>query len=119
MKPCSVRWSALPTLMAIALWCGAGLAQDAAEIPEHDGPYVYWHDSTTATVWFCEEEAIEHTITAEPPAIEPATYIDVPRIFVVSDIHGEYKALIDLLQAAGIVDDELRWNWGNEWSSGN
>ena len=135
MKPRSMRWSALPALMAIALWCGAGLARDAGEVPEHDGPYVYWHDSITASVFyfcqgkiherefgdvdtlrfhrFCEEEAIEHTITAEPPAIEPATYIDVPRIFVVSDIHGEYEALIDLLQAAGIVDDELRWNWEN------
>jgi hypothetical protein len=111
------------------------LAQEKTPVPEHDGPYVFWHDSATATVFylcqgevheqtfedfdtlrfhkFCEEEAIKHAIPVEPPAIEPAVYTEVPRIFVVSDIHGEIEALLELLKAAGVIDDDTHWNWGD------
>jgi len=135
MKTSSMLRSISLTLITIILLGGVGFAQETAEVPEHEGPYVYWHDSTTATVFyycqgtireqkfedidtlrfhrFCEEEPIEHMVTAEPPKIGPCVYTDIPRIFVVSDIHGEYEAMIDLLQAAGVINDELRWNWGD------
>ena len=135
MKLNSMRWSISLAIIAVILLGGIGLTQDTTEVPEHEGPYVYWHDSTTATVFyyclgkireqkyedidtlrfhrFCQEDPIKYTITAEPPTIEPSVYTDVPRIFVVSDIHGEYEALIDLLLVTGIIDDELHWNWGD------
>ena len=93
MKSKSTRWPALLTLTVAALWWNTGLGQESVEVPDNDGPYVYWHDSTTATVFcycqdkiheqkfenidtlrfnrICEEEIVELTITAEPPAIEP------------------------------------------------
>jgi hypothetical protein len=46
------------------------------------------------------------------PEVGPSSYDDVPRIFAVSDIHGEYEAFTEILMNAGIVDEDLRWRWG-------
>jgi hypothetical protein len=40
------------------------------------------------------------------------TYINIDSISVISDIHGEYNAYIDLLKGIGIVDKNLKWNFG-------
>lgn len=37
---------------------------------------------------------------------------DVPRVVAFSDIHGAHEQLVSLLQAADIVDDQLRWTGG-------
>lgn len=103
--------------------------------PDHDGPYVYWHDSTKATVFylcqgeinsrefedfdtlkfqrFCDEESVWHTLLPTRPAVQPASFDNVERIYVVSDIHGEYEALIDLLKVSGVIDDSLHWMWAD------
>ena len=40
------------------------------------------------------------------------TYINVDSICVISDVHGEYNTYIDLLKGVGIVDKNLKWNFG-------
>jgi len=45
------------------------------------------------------------------PKIENAAYA-APRVAAVSDVHGSARHLQTLLRAAGIVDDDLDWNWG-------
>jgi hypothetical protein len=99
-----------------------------------DGPHIYWQNDSTAIVFylcdgsvqrrtffasdtlrfhgFCGDSLAEYVVSARAPEIQPHTYDDVPRIFVVSDIHGEYEALVDLLVNAGIVDQDLHWRWG-------
>lgn len=36
-----------------------------------------------------------------------------PRLVAFGDVHGDYEALASLLQAAGVVDDALRWSGGD------
>ena len=98
-----------------------------------EGPHIYWQDNSTAFVFylcygevvtrrghttdslrfagFCHDSATHYVLGAEPPAIEPHILEDVPSVFAVSDIHGEYAALLEILKNTGVVDDKLRWNW--------
>lgn len=43
---------------------------------------------------------------------EKTTYKEVSRIFVLSDIEGEYAALKGLLLAGGVMDQSFRWTFG-------
>ncbi len=120
-------------LLGLAVCCHLSRAQEV--VPDQDGPYVFWHDSTEATVFYlcqgeireklfedvdtlrfrclCREEGLLHTVPATPPTVEPDTFTDVPKIFAVSDIHGAYEAMVDILKVTGIVDSSLLWNWGD------
>lgn len=99
-----------------------------------DGPHIYWQNDSTAIVFylcdgsvetqtflasdtlrfrgFCGDSLAEYVVAAQAPKIQPHIYEDVPKIFSVSDIHGEFEALVDLLVNAGIVDENLHWRWG-------
>ncbi|UCG87181.1 MAG: metallophosphoesterase [Gemmatimonadota bacterium] len=100
-----------------------------------DGPHIYWETPSRAIVFhlcnrlvianryarvrgtlrfhgFCSDSATEYVIAARAPRIESDNYSRVSKFFAVSDIHGEYEALVDLLQAAGIIDQDLQWSWG-------
>ena len=100
-----------------------------------DGPHVYWQSDSTAIVFhlcgdslitrtydvdatlrfqgLCADSAIEYTIPAQLPPIEPDSHAGVSRIIAVSDIHGEFDALADFLKVAGVVDDAMHWSWGD------
>ncbi len=100
-----------------------------------DGPHIYWKTSSDAVVFYqcdgsvvakqyrvkgtlrfnglCADSATEYVIRAKGPKVEPYTYKRVSKMFAVSDIHGEYDALVDMLQAAEIIDQGLNWNWGD------
>ncbi len=100
-----------------------------------DGPHVYWQSASSAIVFylcgeelvqrvfegvdtvrftgFCADSAVEYVIPTQAPAIEPYIYDGVSRIFAVSDVHGEYEALVDLLENAGVIDAGLHWSWGD------
>jgi hypothetical protein len=45
--------------------------------------------------------------------VQPHVFENVPRILTVSDIHGEYEALVDLLKNASVIDKDLHWSWGD------
>jgi hypothetical protein len=100
-----------------------------------DGPYVYWESGSSAIVFyscdgefqparadvgarslikgFCGDTGTEYLLDPRVPEVEPATFGDVSQIFAVSDIHGEYDALVRLLVNAGVVDQDLKWSWGD------
>jgi hypothetical protein len=106
----------------------------AAADTTDDGPYVYWRDEHTAIAMsvcdgevversfrvsntlrlsgVCGDSSVEYVMAARRPAVEPHTFDRAPRIIAVSDIHGEYEALVELLHRAGVVDDKLAWGWG-------
>lgn len=46
-------------------------------------------------------------------AEQPWRWSNVPRVVAVGDVHGAYSELTRLLEAAGIVDDSLRWSGGD------
>ena len=109
----------------------AGPTADAFD----DGPHVFWANATNAFVFYicggqfkmeryrvsntltfkglCGDSLAERTVSARAPKAPPFEYDGVSRIFTVSDIHGEYDALVAILRKAGVVDDDLRWAWGD------
>jgi hypothetical protein len=130
----SLRIRSLASFLAlVALLASSVPGQEITDV--NDGPYVYWHDSTTATVFYlcggevrqdkyenldtlrfkgmCHDSSFSYTVPAAPPIIEPHTFDGVSKIFTVSDIHGEYEYFADLLKVSGLVDEELRWIWGD------
>ncbi|MBD0374757.1 MAG: metallophosphoesterase [Bacteroidota bacterium] len=44
---------------------------------------------------------------------ERAIYKEAPRLFVVSDIEGQYEQFKKLLWAAGVMDQQFNWTFGN------
>ncbi len=120
--------STTPAAAAAVAWPAA--AADSLD----DGPHIYWQSDSTAIVFYlcggeiltrtyavvdtlrfnglCGDSLTAYTVPAAPPAIGPYVFEGEAEIFAVSDIHGEYEALVDLLQRAGIIDDALRWSWG-------
>jgi hypothetical protein len=100
----------------------------------NDGPHVYWQSDTDAAVFYlcrgkfelkryrtssnlkfagmCGDSLSSYDFPAKAPKIEPYEFDGVDQIFVVSDIHGDYKELVALLRGAGVIDKADRWSWG-------
>jgi len=101
----------------------------------NDGPHVYWLGEGHAIVFhLCEDELVRREVWAEDTLAfqglcddgavtyrmsvtgyeaAPDVIDGAARILAVSDIHGEYEALVELLLAVGIVDADLDWAWGD------
>jgi hypothetical protein len=112
----------------------AARAQAASVEQLNDGPHVYWESKTDAIVFYlcggelamqryrtssnltfkgmCGDSLVTHDFPARRPTIQPFEFSDAPKIFAVSDIHGDYEDLVRLLQAAGVIDEHLGWSWG-------
>ena len=101
----------------------------------NDGPHVHWQSDSSAIVFylcggavvkqafncidtlrfcgFCRDTGVEYAIPLESPAIEPHVLKDASRIMAISDVHGEYEHLVDILVESGVIDDQYRWVWGD------
>jgi len=101
----------------------------------NDGPHILLQDDSSAIVFYlchgsikheeyhnvdtvrfhglCEDTAVTYTISMKTPAVEPHIFDHVPRIFAVSDVHGEYEHLKNILISSGVIDENLRWAWGD------
>ncbi len=99
-----------------------------------EGPYIFWEEGKAIVkyLWngnYISEEVVvkehgdftvslggfdsEFEISSFPPTIDPTIYTNVPKIFVVSDIHGQYNRFVEILRGNGILDRNMEWNWGN------
>lgn len=72
--------------------------------------------SQRGTLWAAARAAVV-TLTlllAVPSgyAQQPWRWTDVPRVVVVGDVHGAYGALVEVLQATGLVGPDLNWTGG-------
>lgn len=97
-----------------------------------DGPYVFWKDNIAAveyvmnghkvfqeirlkepgSYWFnLEGFDQEFEISTFQPAVDPDTYTDVEKIFVISDVHGQYDRFVQILQNNKVIDSDLNWLW--------
>jgi len=105
------------------------------EINYNDGPHIYWKNDTTAIVFymcdntidsqtiyssdtiyfegFCNDSVLDYVIPVGKHKAEPYIYSNVPKIFVLSDIHGEYEYFVDILIKSGLIDKNLNWIWGD------
>jgi hypothetical protein len=101
----------------------------------NDGPHVYRESDSSVIVFylchgsiekrqlfgtdtvtfngFCRDSGAVYTVPMSPPAERPCEIDNVPRIFAVSDIHGEYEAFFDILFKGGVIDEGGHWVWGD------
>ncbi len=131
-----IQWGAI-VLFALPLWAQE-LPGDSSRA-EPDGPYVFRQLAggfvAKRVVKVGEKlELREEAVTAEKGEVSVtfpglaenrtirlratnrvpvAVHAQPEKVFVVSDIEGNFEALTDLLRAAGVVDEKLRWAFGN------
>jgi len=43
----------------------------------------------------------------------PCIYEEPSKIIVLGDIHGQYKRMVKMLKAAGVIDENFNWIWGD------
>jgi len=100
----------------------------------NDGPHVHWPNDSSVIVFYLHEGEVvkksfavadtlrfrgfgpdtvsEYLIIKESKENEACVFKDVSKIFALSDIHGEYEYLVDILTGAGVIDNAGHWNWG-------
>lgn len=100
-----------------------------------DGPHVFWqNDSTVQVIYFCDSAVstrqfmARDTIRFNGLCKDTGIVYQIPvgrhssppdqmelgsRMFAVSDIHGEYSSLIEILIVAKVIDSGLRWSFGD------
>ncbi len=106
-----------------------------------DGPYVLYKGGDVQVKYIIEENgarlvreetipaAQRESITLKVATDEPGRFFDVPlkkklqneksehkkvnRMFVFSDIEGNFKAMRTLLQGNGVIDKDLKWSFGD------
>src|SRR5512134_3111465 len=100
-----------------------------------DGPHVYWRDGRRAVVFYlcrdsvtavrvegrdtvafqgtCADTGASYRLPIGPPRPARDSWDGVARILAVSDIHGEYDALVGFLLRAGVIDEAGHWSWGS------
>ncbi len=129
--------------LLIALLCSTlpALAANAREVPapadrvQADGPYVFGEGKRLQVQWICDDQVIARkyrrsrdgvrSIAPEcgysqrlriAPLAEPGAAIlpAVPRIVAVSDIHGQYGLLVQLLRAHNVIDKDDNWALGQD-----
>jgi len=97
-----------------------------------DGPYIYRkgnhvlfrysHNSKpiSKNFWFKESQSTitisafnhRYVIPSAPPECEPYRFRKVKKIFVISDIHGQFQWFKELLIKHKIVNKKMQWRWG-------
>jgi len=128
------------TILAIILFalphvCAAETDNDTIPPDYTDGPHIFWQNDSTAIVFYdCDNELLQKSykvtdsltfaglchdsnttyfISTAPPVPGPEYIPQANRVFAISDIHGDYDHFAEILIATGIVDDNLRWIWGD------
>lgn len=112
-------------------------ARDVAAPAEHvdsDGPYLFREGAQLKAQWICQDQVETHSMQAGtdgtevaarcgyphavhvlPPNASSASVLPaVPRIVAVSDIHGQYALLVQLLRANRVIDTQDRWALGTD-----
>lgn len=109
--------------------------QSSAEaISSDDGPHVHWRDDSTAVILyfidgefirkelpyqpdltfkgFAGDDTITYTLHPQLNNQKPDIMSGVSRILAISDIHGEYEYLVEILQKISVIDSACHWIWG-------
>ncbi len=137
----NLRLTVIPLLLGAGLFLSptaAGQQGDARATAApadslDDGPHVFWQNDTLPIVFYlchgtmltarlaprdtvaftgrCADSTTEYRLPTRAPAPERATWEGVPRILALSDVHGEYDAMLAFLQRAGVVDAAGHWIW--------
>jgi hypothetical protein len=124
-------FSFILSLNSVLTVCSAGEYSE----PVNDGPYIFSSHHKLKVLWIKDNVLSQDFLTPEnfpeykklfnlQCSFEDLTYnyylnlknsqsySKVDSIGVISDIHGEYNTYINLLKAMGIINHELKWNFG-------
>lgn len=130
----------LPLLMAGIMLPDDNCGKTTAAGNQYDGPYVLYRDKQVFVKYINEDNGFK-TIQTDSFSIdekgntsirvaadEPGTvftvalkkelvnekteYPDIKKIFILSDIEGNFKSFHKLLLANGIIDDKFNWTFG-------
>lgn len=103
-----------------------------------DGPYIRWEDDQTIALFNMQYDSLSDKAEWTSTKIDldqddPTPFLteinlkelgnknpdntewefkNVKEIFVVSDIHGHFKNLVNILKNTQVIDEELNWSWG-------
>jgi len=125
-------------LLAVFISCFAqeiqfGKTDSTAKLTE--GPYVFWGNENATIKYILNNNYVSQDVTVKgqglfsfslegfknkyeissyPPKIAASNYADVSKFFVISDIHGQYDRMVELLRGNGIIDENLDWTWGED-----
>lgn len=114
----------------------ASTVSSAREVPapaahvDADGPYILRDGERLQARWICDDKVVTyeqtatrvapvcgypHPVDVAPGAVAAVDVLPaVPRVVVLSDIHGQYDLLVQLLRANGIIDAQDRWARGTD-----
>jgi len=127
----------VPLLSLALLPCAPLQAREVPAPAAHvqaDGPYVFRDGTRLRAQWICDDTVVTRDLQALPEgnditagcgyphpvhvaaAATPAGAVlpAVPRIVVLSDIHGQYDLLVRLLRANKVIDAQDRWALGTD-----
>ena len=104
-------------------------AQDNSDY--FDGPYVFQHKDSIQIKWIERGFPNDTTIARKDatvferdslpvvnlrslafPTAQTSTYTGIERIVVISDVHGQYELMRELLLASGVIDTLNNWALG-------
>ena len=107
-------------------------ADSTAKLTE--GPYVFWGNENATIKYILDDNYVSQDITVKgkgffkfnlegfegdfeissyPSEINPSTFSDVSKFFVISDIHGQFDQMVKILINNRIIDANLDWAWGD------
>ncbi|MCF7858825.1 MAG: metallophosphoesterase [Candidatus Cloacimonetes bacterium] len=100
----------------------------------NEGPYVFWGDGDATIKYILNDNVVTQDIAVSgegifsfkleglegnfeiasfQPEIYPSSFSDISKFFVISDIHGQFDRMVELLKNNRIIDANLDWAWGN------
>jgi hypothetical protein len=103
------------------------------EAGSDDGPYLFWNEQIAELRWIEDGELQEKTLDfeeqlvqtiqldfsafhyrfqAKPAEPESAVFRDVSKFFAMSDVHGQFELMTQLLQAHQVIDEKFNWIFG-------
>lgn len=89
----------------------------ADSIKINDGPYVFIENDALIEKNIVEGQVIIKELPLDAYKTEflpeESIYDDVENIVVLSDIHGQFDLAIEILKNNKVIDNNLKWNFGN------
>jgi hypothetical protein len=123
-----VRFASLLSLLVFSF-----SMQLSAQEKADDGPFARYVDKGVQAQWFCQGQVIRKDyshasgfvlpsvcgfpksieVQVEPSQFPAVTKYQTKKLAAISDIHGQYGSMKQLLSAHGIIDAQLNWSFGD------
>jgi hypothetical protein len=125
--------------LSFSLFINPGLLSASSFVPAdsmiNEGPHFFFSEKGLRAVWIEKSVLLQKIVTSENfddfnkrfrlpveyddlkkvsllRPVPKQNYTHADSIGVISDIHGGYKTYLNLMKASGVIDENLRWNFG-------